>query len=212
MNARYVAGFFDGEGTVTAGYQHRCNNKGIPEMRLQIGICQSYLSGLFDAEGYIGSKVSVVRHKHNVRSVGLEPGITIEDDNDDVLNIISGYLRRRGIKCGIHTPRKLRGANRLLRTITITGYYNVVKFLEMIQPYSIVKRKQIELCLTHILPLTKPTDKVAMMRRNLKGHTKYTKPQFLKIMRWIDKLAAMKGKGQSNRKYSEAYFKKKWRV
>jgi intein/homing endonuclease len=181
----YVAGFFDGDGCLSIGTGTRKYFR-TPNLYVTIIMNQKYISGFFDAEGHI---------KTGTNRRAIRPGANIQVLGSEVLIEIHKYLNDMGIRSNLNV-------NNRIGRLAICGIDNTANFLKLIFPYSIVKKKQIEIFIQDIYPLIR--------FRERKFRKKYSKLEFLAIHRAVDKLNSLKCRKSPNVKYTANYFRRRW--
>lgn len=190
----YIAGFFDGEGTISFHCQTNLQSARIGSA---IKISQSYIGAFFDAEGCV---TNMIRIKKN-GSCNIFPLANISQSiRTNVLDVIKEELTKLGVPSNICIVRKD------FAILTITAWKDVKAFLELISPYVIVKREQVDIMLNEILPRIEPKPGIVFDAFNYK----YSRKEFLEIMKWVDKLNSYKGRQMCKRKYTEQYFRDLW--
>ena len=190
---KYVAGFFDAEGTV--GFKVRDWTKTIAPRLLicQEPIDQEYVAGFFDGDGLVQLDVN----KGKTYKIGHEvtPRIKITNARGDVIEEIKKWCKSHGIVA--HTRVDKRGHRlRPLKILTINRLESVKKFCMLIYPYLRVKREQVRILLFEIIP------------RLERGRHK-TKEGFIEVMEFVDRVNSLKG-GRRRNKYTADYFRKLW--
>lgn len=200
----YIAGFFDGDGHIVSGIQFNNNSKP-PIITPGIKFSQSYIGGMVDSEG---SLTAHIEHKYKNGPHIIHPGfrINLGQKDSNILYLIKGYLMNYGIASQIYIAKKRKSPNhQFISSLTINKIGDTKKFLEIIYPYTFIKKPQIKIMLEEIMP--------RIIHNGLKGSIpKYTKREFIEIMHYVDQMSALKGNQQGKRKYTENYFRELWGI
>lgn len=107
---------------------------------------KAYIAGFIDGEGTI----SVTSSKRNrpTEHIILTPYITIANTNRHVLEVIKKYLGFYDIS--IHRNYPKSSNNKICYRIFFTGRKRIIKVLELLIPYLIIKKKNAELVLKFV--------------------------------------------------------------
>lgn len=192
----YIAGFFDGDGTVkfdiNESDSHRLGYKIQPDVTIpqRVHSDQAYVAGFLDSDGGLDVKVS-----NRDGDFQLSPRVHLtQKEGIPVLLLIQrvvDYCKSIGIGepsvYNSHTDTSVR--------ITIRGLDDIEQFLEGIEKYCTIKRRQINIMLNEIIPRLRNGDHL-----NKKG--------FIETMEKIDEMN--KSKGGVRGKYNADYFKDLW--
>ena len=188
--AKWMAGFFDGEGMVRVKIIKRKRQRTGYEMTVRAEIEQKYVAGIFDAEGSIQTSISPSEYGDVSYNVGTRADIGLGEFPDTLQEVISEYCNTVNVDENYYD----KNGGDMIRMM-ITGRDDVYRFLEGIQPYSIIKQPQIEIMLNSIIPMMEEG-----MHLNKKG--------FLEMMEKVDEMNSYKGGNRG--KYTLEYFEDEW--
>jgi len=195
---RWLSGFFDSDGTIHLKVQKKENSYYInPAMKItQRG--PEYIAGMVDGDGEISSLISQVDdHKMDYR---IQPHFKVVQTGNsmwNVMKVLESFSERNNIS---YSTREIKHGNDDWNdgfSFTITEVESSIKFLNSINDYLVVKRKQANIMLNEILPRMKQE-----VHKNKQG--------FLEIMHWRDVMNSYKG-GQRG-KYNLEYFEDEWNI
>lgn len=187
----WVAGFFDGEGTIKSHARKADENVIGYGVNPQCTLSHQYVGGMFDAEGCI--KTGPV--KNDCVAVGhhIFPQTVISNNDDTLMAALDEWSSEIGVDCKFYRNQKADYDDTF--TFQIQRLDDVKTFLEEIQPYLVVKRKQSQIMLDEIIPLVENG-----------AHLK--KQGFLEVMHHVDRLN--EGKGHNRGDYTLDYFEDLW--
>jgi len=163
-----------------------------------------YLSGYFDGEGCL--LFSLIRDersdklKHNkgseVQGWNIIPHLSLETGDYEVLNNIYNFLQNHNIDIAKMDIKKRRdNQTKDFKRLSVYGWNNILKTIRHLLPYSISKKQQLILF-----------EEVFNIRKQQRV---WTKDNFLRCMKIIDKINSYKGHYRNNiRTYS--YFNTLW--
>ncbi|HEY7308398.1 MAG TPA: hypothetical protein VH643_03445 [Gemmataceae bacterium] len=119
-----------------------------------MGITKEYLAGLFDGEGSASLILTVSKQGRSLR-----PEITITQKTMWYLEVLSQGLRDLGLGHNLSSQR-YRGVGRIM----ISGLKRSDRFIQVVGPYVILKKRQLDLLAGFIqkrlaLPVCTPYDK-----------------------------------------------------
>ena len=141
----------------------------------------AYIAGYFDGEGYFHTTAN--RQRNNL-GIGWALGVAVRIETTDLqtLDWIFDTLRAAGMKGG-HRWQKERRTNvgTLYGFITWARRDDVALFCELVGPYLINKRQQMELIRDRLMPLLR-----------YKGRRWWNRPLFLEASRIKDEVDALK--------------------
>lgn len=189
MEAEYLAGFIDAEGSLRCGILP-CKTMELkyqiqPTITLEQHL-PKYLAGMLDGDGLI----SIGANEDLTTKVGfnLQSVIKFYNTNSLLKEVLIQFGKLKGIRVGFSMNQKVLVAR-------ITGRKDVKKCLEVLFPYLILKKQQASLLLQ-------------IIEKQEKG-IHLTKNGFLEVMKLHDALCFLHGQNQK-RKYSYKYFKNLW--
>ena len=170
----------------------------------------SYLAGYFDGEGCL--LLGIVRDKRKEKTVGtkvegwsISPSLSITSGDYEVLLKMEKFLSLEGIKTSKMNFRKPRKHQlRKYMRLSIHGWGKIARCIKKMLPYSIAKKKQLELFFKlRDIVYSKPCGKT---KRNT--HGVWTKELFLSAMEKVDEINSLKSRLRG--KMNTNYFKKLW--
>ena len=169
-----------------------------------------YIAGYFDGEGCL--LLGIHRDKREKSTKGSEvngwcigPALSISSGDYEVFFEMEKFLNSENIKTAKMDLRKKRkNQTKDFMRLNVMGWDNISKCIKNILPYSIAKRKQLELYFELVkIVHSKPCSKT---KRNTHGI--WTKELFMKAMVKIDEInnlkSGLRGKMNAN------YFKILW--
>ena len=102
----------------------------------------SYLAGIIDGEGTITVKESGILKE--TRRYHITPSVVIVNTSEDLINWIHTFLSSQMIGHYIHQKKEKENRRKIFRVI-IKGSSRVLKLLEEVHPFLIIKKKQSEI-------------------------------------------------------------------
>jgi hypothetical protein len=150
-------------------------------------IALAYLGGIIDGEG------SIYVSTHNYQGNNWATvEIKIANTNYELIDHISAILRNLELAHYVTKPRKAKEHHKLAKTVVITGHKRVYKFLPIVIPYLVIKRKQAILALRYVNSRLRNTSRKAPFL-----------PEEIEILGEIKKLN-QRGNGRLN-DYTESF-------
>jgi len=169
----------------------------------------SYVAGYFDGEGCL--ILDIVRDKRKEKTVGtkvegwlISPSLSITSGDYEVLLEMEKFLNSESIKTSkINFKKPRKHQLKAYMRLSIHGWDKIVRCIKKILPYSIAKKRQLELFLELVdIVYSRPSSKT---RRNT--HV-WTKELFIKAMEKVDEINSLKSRLRGKRNAN--YFKKLW--
>lgn len=164
----------------------------------------SYFSGYFDGEGCL--LLGIVCDRRTAKTKGSEidgwnliPALSISTGDYQVFPIMEEFLNSEGIRTAKMDLRHLRqNQTKDFMRLSVYGWDNIVECIKRMLPYSIAKKRQLELFL-------EMSEIKKSMNIHLFGNIKWTKEKWLKIMGKVDEINSLKChlRGKMNKKYFE---------
>lgn len=193
----WMAGFFDGDGIVTAAVSESQKPAIGYHVLPQAKIGHTYVGGLFDAEGSL--YVHVTERADSDVGAFPQPTAKVEMlENDPLIEKIEAYADSVG--CGgnvYHVDRSDDDSRDDTFNWVATSFDDVERFLSGIRKDVVVKRTQIDIMLDEIIPLLRSGEHL-----HHRG--------FLKVMAWKDLMDTNKGGRRG--KYNREYFEELWEM
>jgi len=100
---------------------------------------KSYVAAFLDGEGSVSFSLRV----NSDGSLLLYPQIRFGNTNKEVIDALRNFLKLQGIKANQNVFRT--GRKRPYHELQITGFRNILKFIELVEDKSIVKKKHLEI-------------------------------------------------------------------
>lgn len=170
----------------------------------------SYLAGYFDGEGCL--LLGIIRDTRKEKTVGTKvdgwsiiPSLSITSGDYEVLLGMEKFLNSEDIKTSKMNFRKPRKHQlKEYMRLGVYGWDKIVRCIRKMLPYSIAKKKQLELFLDLVdIVHSKPCGKT---KRNT--HGVWTKELFLNAMKKVDEINNLKSRLRG--KMNTNYFKNLW--
>lgn len=188
---KWMAGFFDGEGTIKGHVRDAPQNKIGYGVNPQCTLDHQYVGGLFDAEGCL--KAGPLKTDNVKIGYSVFPQTVISNQDEGIMTLLREWSESIGVECKFY--RNSKGEYDDTFTFQIQRLDDVERFLEELYPHLVIKREQARILLEDIIPLVRNG-----------AHLK--KQGFLEVMHHIDRLN--EGKGGNRGKYDLEYFEKEW--
>lgn len=187
----WLAGFFDGEGTVRVKILKRERQRTGYEMTVRAELEQRYVAGIFDAEGSARVSISSSDYGDVPYNIGQRADMGLGEFPSSLKELVNRHCSEIDVEPSYYNEND----GDVVRMV-ISGRESVKKFLLSVYPYSIIKREQIEIMVEEIIP------------RIEKGEHLH-KPGFLELMEYVDKMNSLKGGNRG--KYVRGYFVDEWK-
>lgn len=190
----WTAGFIDGDGSISQRVSVSDKSIGY-ETHPRVQVSQSYVAGIFDAEGSVG--LHPAENDNKSINYNIKPSCRLSQYQtySGVREKLSAFADSIDIDYSIHEKDKSSANRRPAFGFEINSRSSVQKFLREVLPYLTVKREQALIMCEKIIPL-------------LQSGTHNTRRGFLQVMYWKDRLD--EGKGGNRGKYNLEYFEDKW--
>jgi hypothetical protein len=196
----YTAGFFDGEGSITASacrHSEDARNDGYSmNKEVSIKLVKHQISGLFDAEGHIIASVHAQGSRGGHR---LSPEIGLKQASEKTIldAIISRYSNIAGFHYSLYDVSDRRENRSDTEQMSVSSADGIEAFLRPLIPLLGEKRRQAKIMVNELIPAF----------RQQKHHTK---EGFIEMMKIKERLDEQKPMSKEDRKYTVEYFKDLW--
>jgi len=187
----WVAGFFDGEGTIKSHCRESPTHTIGYSINPQVTLTHRYIGGMFDAEGCI--KTGPV--KTDDVAIGYHAFVQSVISNNDkpLIEGLQKWADEIGIDAKVYRNKQGKWDDTF--TFQIQRIDDVEIFLETLQPYLIVKQRQCDIMLNDVIPL-------------IKNGAHLRKEGFLEVMYHVDRINENKGGNRGD--YTLDYFEDLW--
>jgi hypothetical protein len=197
----YTAGFFDGEGSISATPSANRGPAGTEghgiKTKLRITLIKHQIAGLFDGEGCI----SAGAFKNGSRRLGhsFTPRVNVEQASDETIlhAIASRYSSVAGFDYNIYERQTSAENESDTESLTIQAADDIEAFLRPIIPLLGEKRRQAQIMVNEFLPAY----------RQGKHHTKEGFIEMMKIKRRLDEQKPM---GNDQRQHTVEKYQDMW--
>jgi len=193
--AEWTAGFFDGDGSISAEVQKDEGTDVGYHLSPRCTVRGSFHGGFVDAEGSISAKVRENDNCQTGYSLGPVVAVKHSQTSTPLVEKLCEFPESVGVEYTVHKQEMDKEAHADQFVFKITGITNVMHYLRELYPHLVLKKPQAELMVEEILP-----------RMSVGKHT--NKRGFLQTMEYIDEMNSMKGGLRG--KYNVEYFEDMW--
>ena len=150
----------------------------------------SYVAGIMDATA---SVTVVVGSQPNARlGYRIVPRIQLQRHQPDLVGVVDEFAMEHGIRGKVKERETSTGTKYVY---TIESRDDVEKFLELVEPFLLVKHDPVQIILNEVMP-------------RLREGRHSTKEGFIETMEYVDMVRETTG--ATSQKYSKEYFEKEW--
>lgn len=153
-------------------------------------LMSAYVAGVIDATSTV---TVVVGKQHNSRlGYSISPRIALQRHQGEIIHVIDNWALEHGIRGKLNQQETEKGVKSIYK---IESRDDVEKFLELIEPYLIVRHNEVDIMLHEIIP-------------RLRDGRHTSKDGFVEVMEYADMVRDSTGTRGS--KYDKSYFEELW--